>query len=215
MTFIALSAALLLPTLSLGDVSAVGTDAEPGIPAPAQETDALTWNIDTTHSELTFRIRHLVSRVRGTFREWEGVIVADPANLQEGTVNVTIQTASIFTNNEQRDEHLRSADFFDAANHPTITFRSRRVEVEGDALRVIGDLTIRGNTREVVLAGETLGVDDAGNGQRVVGFEVGTRINRLDYGVRWNRGAEGGGVILGDDVDIAIVVAARTPRTGN
>lgn len=181
----------------------------------ALETDALTWNIDTTHSELTFRIRHLVSRVRGTFREWEGVIVADPANLQEGTVNVTIQTASIFTNNEQRDEHLRSADFFDAANHPTITFRSRRVEVEGAAVRVIGDLTIRGTTREVVLEGETLGVDDAGNGQRVVGFEVGTRINRLDYGVRWNRGAEGGGVILGDDVDIAIVVAARTPRTGN
>jgi polyisoprenoid-binding protein YceI len=177
-------------------------------PAPSPEATApVRWRIDTTHSELSFRIRHLVSRVSGTFNEWSGAIVADPGNLAGGSVEVEIRTASIFTSNERRDNHLRSDDFFDAPNHPSITFRSTRVEQRGRELRVHGNLTIRGVTRPVVLEGRMLEVTGA-PGRRRIGFEAETRIDRMDYGVSWNRGAEGGGVMLGDEVTIRIAVAA-------
>jgi polyisoprenoid-binding protein YceI len=177
-------------------------------PAPSPEATApVRWRIDTTHSELSFRIRHLVSRVSGTFNEWSGAIVADPGNLAGGSVEVEIRTASIFTSNERRDNHLRSDDFFDAPNHPSITFRSTRVEQRGRELRVHGNLTIRGVTRPVVLEGAMLEVTGE-PGRRRIGFEAETRIDRMDYGVSWNRGAEGGGVMLGDEVTIRIAVAA-------
>ena len=181
--------------------------------APASRAEAalsaapVRWQIDATHSELTFRIRHLVSRVNGSFNTWSGTIVADPASLGGGSVNVEIQTASIDTNNERRDTHLKSADFFDAAAHPTITFRSTRVETRGEDLRVHGNLTIRGVTRPVVLEGRMLEVAGA-PGRRRIGFEAETRINRMDYGVSWNRAAEGGGAVLGDEVTISIAVEA-------
>ena len=165
------------------------------------------WQIDQAHSELTFRIRHLVSRVNGSFNTWSGTIVADPANLAGGSVSVDIQTASIDTNNERRDGHLRSDDFFDAENHPTITFRSTRVVASGRDLQVHGNLTIRGITKPVVLRGRMLEVGGA-PGRRRIGFEAETTINRMDYGVSWNRAAEGGGVTLGDEVTISIAVEA-------
>jgi polyisoprenoid-binding protein YceI len=171
------------------------------------------WRIDTAHSELSFRIRHLVSRVSGTFNEWSGTLRADPADLSTGAVEVEIRTASIFTNQERRDTHLRSADFFDAEAHPRITFRSTRVESRGGALRVHGDLTIRGVTRPVVLEGRLLEVTGA-PGRRRIGFEAETRINRLDYGLTWNRAAEGGGVVLGDEVTIRMAVAAAEQADG-
>lgn len=188
--------ALVLATLPVAHAEAHAPAAGP-----------VRWEIDTTHSEMTFRIRHLVSRVRGSFNQWSGTLVADPANLAGGSVEVRIQTASIFTNNERRDNHLRSDDFFDAANHPEITFRSTRVETRGGELRVHGDLTIRGTTRPVVLEGEMLEVTGA-PGQRRIGFEAVTRINRMDYGVSWNRAAEAGGAVLGDEVVIAVTIAA-------
>jgi polyisoprenoid-binding protein YceI len=189
---------LLAPTLLLG-----------GGPAPATAPAAapVTWNIDATHSELTFRIRHLVSRVNGSFNQWSGTIVADPQSLAGGSVNVEIQTASIDTNHERRDNHLRSADFFDAATHPTITFRSTRVETQGQELKVHGNLTIRGVTRPVVLEGRMLEVGGVA-GKRRIGFEAETTINRMDYGVSWNRAAEGGGAVLGDEVRISIAIEA-------
>ncbi len=186
--------------------AAVAAAPAPQVPAPAAAAP-VRWQIDATHSELTFRIRHLVSRVRGQFNTWSGTIVADPASLGGGSVSVEIQTASIDTNNERRDTHLRSADFFDAENHPTITFRSTRVEANGRDLRVHGNLTIRGVTRAVVLEGQMQEVSGA-PGRRRIGFEAETRINRMDYGVSWNRAAEGGGAVLGDEVTIAIAVAA-------
>lgn len=188
---------------------ALSLAAIPVLPAGASAPAAqeVRWEIDTGHSELSFRIRHLVSRVSGSFNQWSGTLVADPANLAGGSVEVEIQTASIFTNNERRDTHLRSDDFFDAANHPVITFRSTRVEVRGEALRVHGNLTMRGVTRPVVLEGRALGVSGT-PGRRRVGFEAETRIDRTDFGVRWNRGAEGGGVVLGDEVTIRIAVSA-------
>jgi polyisoprenoid-binding protein YceI len=193
-----LSALLLAPALLLGGTT----------PAAAPKPAPVTWQIDVAHSELTFRVRHLVSKVSGTFGDWKGTVVADPANLSGGSVNVEIQTASIDTRNERRDTHLRSADFFDAPNHPTITFRSTRVQAQRNgALEVYGNLTIRGVTKPVVLDGRMLQV--AGQpGRRRIGFEASTTIDRMDYGVSWNRAAEGGGLTLGDDVEITIAVEA-------
>ncbi len=200
-----LATLLLAPALLFGGVA----------PAPVTAgKPPVTWEIDVTHSELSFRIRHLVSRVSGTFGEWKGTIVADPANLSAGTVNVEIQAASIDTRNARRDTHLRSGDFFDAANHPTITFRSTRVQPgRSGALKIYGNLTIRGVTKPVVLDGRMLEVGGT-PGRRRIGFEASTTINRMDYNVAWNRAAEGGGVVLGDDVEITIAVeAAEQPAS--
>ena len=176
------------------------------ITAQAAAPSLPTWRIDAGHSELTFRIRHLMSRVSGTFREWSGTIQADPANWAGAAVDVTINTASIDTRNDSRDVDLRSEKFFDAANHPTISFRSTKVETIGTSLRITGELTIRGVTRPVVLEGAVLGVNE---GQRPrAGFEASTTINRLDYGVTYNRIVEGGGTLLGDDVQIDIAIEA-------
>lgn len=197
-----------LAVLALAVLPAAVSAAPAPAPAPAAPpADAVRWRIDAAHSELTFRIRHLVSRVSGSFNEWGGTIVADPANPAGGSVEVEIRTASIFTNNERRDNHLRSDDFFDAEAHPTITFRSTRVEARAGGLRVHGDLTIRGTTRPVVLEAEMPEVTGT-PGRRRIGFEAETRIDRTAFGVSWNRGAEGGGVVLGDEVTIRIAVSA-------
>ncbi len=193
-----LASLFLAPSLLLGG----GTT-----PAPAPVAAPVTCQIDSSHSEDTFRVRHLVSRVRGGFNDFSGNIVADPANLGAGSVQVEIKTASIDTNNERRDTHLRSADFFDAATHPTITFRSTRVEANGRNLKVHGNLTMRGVTKPVVLEGQMLDVGGAA-GKRRIGFEASTTINRMDYGVTWNRAAEGGGAVLGDEVQITLNIEA-------
>jgi polyisoprenoid-binding protein YceI len=199
--------------IALAVIVAAGGTVSAAAPAAAQATlpaavgAPVHWRIDATHSDLSFRIRHLVSRVRGTFGEWSGHLVVDPANLAGGSVEVEIRTASIDTRNERRDAHLRSDDFFDAGNHPTITFRSRRVEAEGNDLHVYGDLTIRGVTRPVVLQGRMLEVAGA-PGRRRMALEATTTIDRMDYGVSWNRAAEIGGVVLGDEVQISLLVAA-------
>ena len=171
----------------------------------------LAWRIDANHSDVTFRVRHLVSRVPGTFDRWTADLRGDPADWSTGSVAVSIETASINTRQEKRDNHLRSDDFFDAANHPTITFRSRSVAAEGDRLRIQGDLTIRGVTRPVVLDGEIVALTQAADGSYRVGFNATTRIDRHDFGVSWNRAAEGGGLVLADDVDIEINLAAVAP----
>jgi len=200
---VALAAAA--PTLLSAPVQA----AEPG----PRRSPPVTWRIDVTHSELTFRVRHLVSRVRGTFRDWSGTITADTADLTAGSVRVEIRAGSIFTDNERRDAHLRSPDFFAADSFATIAFVSTRVERTGSDLRVTGNLTIRGVTRSVTLTGTYNGVQSTGQpGGERIGFEFRTRINRLDYGVRWNRAVEAGGMILGDEVDIDITIEAM-PRT--
>lgn len=178
----------------------------PAGPAPA-EAPPVTWRIDQPHSDISFRIRHLVSRVRGRFGEWSGTIVADPRNLAGGSVQVEIKTASIDTNNEPRDTHLRSVDFFDAEKHPTITFRSTRVQTRGRGITVAGNLTMHGVTRPVVLTSEATAPAGAA-GKRRIGFEASTSISRKDFDVTWNRAAEGGGVVLGDEVEITINIEA-------
>ena len=178
-------------------------------PAAAAPADPNAWRIDPSHSDLSFSIRHFVSRVRGTFGRWAGTIVIDTADITKGSVDVTIQATSIDTQNENRDNDLRSANFFEVEKFPTITFRSTKVEGSKDDLTVTGDLTIRGVTKPVVLKGRYLGVTAPDQrGTRRMGFEATTTINRLDYGVTWNRAVEGGGVMLGDDVRIDIMIEA-------
>jgi polyisoprenoid-binding protein YceI len=167
-----------------------------------------TWRIDPTHSELSFRIRHYVTKVRGTFSKWEGAIAADPKSLDKGSVQVTIDAKSIDTNNERRDQDLRSNNFFATDSFPTLSFTSSRVEETGGTLRVHGDLTIRGITRPVVLEGSFSGITKDAQGKERIGFEASTRINRLDHKVTWNRAIEGGGLMLGDEVEINITIEA-------
>lgn len=179
------------------------------IQAPlTSDTTPAVWQIDAGHSDISFRIRHFMSRVRGTFKQWEGTITGDSANWANGSVNITIQTGSIDTGHERRDNDLRSSNFFDAANHPTIIFKSTRVEVQGSELKISGDLTIRGVTQPVVLAGRFLGSSASGQGRVRVGFEATTRIDRTSFGVTWNRALEGGGVMLGDEVEVELAVEA-------
>ena len=175
--------------------------------------DPSLWRIDKSHSELTFQIRHFMGRVRGTFRDWSGtILVADPSKWEDGSVEVVIKTASIFTDHEKRDEDLRSSSFFAADSFPTITFQSTRIERAGDAAKIHGSLTMRGVTRPVVLEGKFLGLRQFPNDVERVGFEATTTINRLDFGVSWNRLVEGAGMTLGDDVKVDVTIEATRRR---
>jgi polyisoprenoid-binding protein YceI len=166
-----------------------------------------TWKIDPTHSDLSFSIRHFVSRVRGQFGVWTGTIVADPNDWSTASVEVTAQTATIDTNNERRDADLRSPNHFDAEANPTITFRSTKVtRFAGDSVAVAGNLTIHGITKPVVLRGRLNGITGV-PGKRRAGFEAETVVTRKDFDMTWNRVVEGSSM-LGDEVKIEIDVAA-------
>ncbi|HKQ97208.1 MAG TPA: YceI family protein [Candidatus Polarisedimenticolia bacterium] len=173
----------------------------------AQAAD--TYTLDPNHTTVGFTVRHFFTKVPGKFTKFEGTIVYDSADLSKSTVNVTIETASIDTEVADRDKHLRSADFFDAEKNPKITFVSTKVKPMGaNKAQIEGTLTIRGVTKTVTLDVDLLGSGpDAWGGYRA-GFEAHTKINRMDYGVAWNRVVEGGGSVLGDDVDINLSIEA-------
>lgn len=206
MTSRSLTALLALPAVLAVAAPAVGTMDVP--PQRVEAPAAATYVIDPVHSELSFRIRHLVGRVAGTFTEWGGTVVVDPADLAGGSVEVTVQTASISTLNADRDAHLRTPDFFAADSFPTMTFRSSRVEVDGDRLKVHGDLTLRGKTKPVVLDGRYTGriAKDPWGGERIA-FVASTTIDRQDFGVSFNQTVEEMSVI-GDEVEIEIAIEA-------
>lgn len=208
MIFRSLSALALTAALATLPLHAQTASGGPAAAPAATAQGPLAWRLDANHSDITFRIRHLVTRVSGTFDRWTADLKADPADWSSGSVSVSIETASINTRQERRDNHLRSEDFFDAANHPAITFQSRRVTADGNRLRIEGDLTIRGITKPVVLDGEVVAVTTAPDGARRAGFHATTTINRHDFGVSWNRAAEGGGLVLADEVEIEINLAA-------
>lgn len=166
-----------------------------------------TWSIDPAHSHVEFAVRHLmISTVKGRFAEFTGTVEVDPADLATARLGVTINTASLDTRTTDRDNHLRSADFFDVANHPTLTYVSRRVERNGDSYLVIGDLTIRGVTREVPLAVALTGQAKDPWGNQKMAFEATAKINRTDFGLTWNAALEAGGVLVGEEVKISIDV---------
>jgi polyisoprenoid-binding protein YceI len=177
------------------------------VTAATQNSKPTQWQIDPAHSAAHFSVRHLmISNVRGEFTKLSGSAVIDPVNLEKSTVEVTIDAASINTREPQRDEHLRSPEFFDAAKYPTLTFRSKRVDAHGaDEFKLTGDLTIHGVTKEVTfdVEGPTPSVKDPWGNTRA-GITAAAKINRKDFGVAWNGLTEAGGLVVGDEVKITI-----------
>jgi polyisoprenoid-binding protein YceI len=176
--------------------------------APAARA-ADTYTIDVSHSNVSFSIRHFFSKVPGRFGKYEGTIVYDPEDLGKSSVNVTIDAASIDTDLADRDKHLKSPDFFDVEKFPKITFASAKVKPVGkNKAQVEGTLTIKGVSKPVTLDIEVLGTGPDAWGNTRGGFEGRTRVNRQDFGVSWNKVVEGGGTILGDEVEIILNVEA-------
>ena len=178
-------------------------------PVPGALAGGSSWRIDPAHSHVEFAVRHLmISSVKGAFGDVQGTVWVDESDPRTVLVDIVIQVASIDTRQEQRDAHLRSPDFFDAAKFPTITFRSRRVQgnpLEGD-FRLTGDLTVRGITREV-----TLDVSPEGRltdpwGEERAGFSAHAKIDRTDFGLTWNQALEAGGVLVGNEIKLSIEV---------
>jgi polyisoprenoid-binding protein YceI len=168
-----------------------------------------TWTVDPAHSSVGFEVRHMmIATVRGQFREFEGTIMA-AESLAESRVAGKADVASIDTGQIDRDAHLRSADFFAAEHYPDITFESTRIEhVEGGMFRVVGDLTIRDQTHEIALATVVQGAGEDPWGNERVGLQARAVINRTDFGLTWQHRLAGGGVLVGDEVTIALDVSA-------
>ncbi len=186
------------------EVSTVTAAVRPVVPAfPSSR-----WVLDAAHSHMSFSVRHLmISNVRGEFQRASGEAIFDPQRPEASTIDVSIEVASINTREEKRDEHLRSADFFDVANYPAMTFVSKSVRRRGEGLEIVGDLSIRGTTREVTLAVEELtGVQGDPWGNQRVGASARTKIRRSDFGMQWNSALETGGVLVGDEVSIQLEV---------
>lgn len=184
----ALSLALLLPALAAA--------------AP------IVYKVDSDHSGVGFTIRHFVSNVPGRFKDFDGIIKYDPQNPAASSVSFTIQAASIDTDNGDRDNHLRGADFFDVEKFPTLTFSSTSVKaIDADTLEVTGDLTMKGQTKKVTVPVEVLGSVKTPRGEKA-GFETTFKLDRKEYGITWNRALDTGGAILGDEVKINISIEA-------
>jgi polyisoprenoid-binding protein YceI len=180
----------------------------------------MAWKIDPAHAQVTFSVRHMmIMNVRGHFEKFDGEVYFDEENPALSTVEVRIDAASINTNEPNRDAHLRSPDFLDVENYPYIVFQCKRVEADDDLHgRIIGDLTIRDITREVVLETEFLGKNQSPWGKTSAGFSAHTKINRKDWGLTWNVALETGGLLVGEeikiDIDLEIVKQAETELEG-
>ena len=168
-----------------------------------------TWVIDPTHTNLGFSARHaMVAKVRGNFGEFSGSFTIDGDNLAASTAEVTIQVASIDTKTADRDTHLKSPDFLDVENFPTLTFVSTAVTPKGDDVVITGDLTIHGVTKSVEIEYEFVGISQDPWGQTKIGFEGSTKISRKDFGLTWNAALETGGVLIGDEIKLNLDVEA-------
>ncbi len=169
-----------------------------------------TWNVDPSHSEIGFVVRHMmVSKVKGRFTGVAGTITV-AENVLDSSVVATVDAASIDTRDENRDNHLRSADFFDTETYPQLTFRSTGIRAEGDAFKLDGDLTIKGATRPVTFDVEFNGAaaNPLADGNPTAGFSAETEISRKDFGLEWNVALETGGVLVGDKVKIVLEIEA-------
>lgn len=164
---------------------------------------ATTWVLDASHSEIVFKVKHLmISNVKGEFRKVEGSVTADGADFSNGQVNITIDPASIYTNDEGRDGHLKAADFFDAEQYKTITFQSTSLTKKGDDFELKGNLTMKGVSKEITLDVEFGGVNKDPWGNEKAGFSVSGKINRKDWGLSWNAALETGGMLVSEEVRI-------------
>ncbi len=167
---------------------------------------AQEYTVDNSHTEVGFSVKHMVvATVRGQFNNFSGTIFFDENDLGKSSVEGVVKVASISTANEKRDEHLRSADFFDAAQYPDIVFKSKKFEKKGDGYVVYGDLTMRGVTKEIALDFTITGKITDPWGNERVGLEASGKINRMDFGVSWNKTIEAGGLVVSEEVKINIL----------
>jgi polyisoprenoid-binding protein YceI len=189
-------------------VFALGSFAAAGFAQPEK------YEIDPSHSNVSFTVRHMVvAKVSGGFKDFSGTILYDENDVTKSSVNVTIKTGSINTQNERRDNHLRSEDFFNAAKDSVITFVSKKVEKKGNGFVATGDLTMRGVTKQVELPFTILGKIEDARGKRL-GIEAGLKLDRFDYGVKWDRTMDSGGLVVSKEVDVNLTVEAisRKPQ---
>jgi len=179
--------------------------------APALAGD--TYSFDKAHTNVGFQVRHIFTNVSGKFTDFAGTIQVDRAKPESSTVEFTIQATSIDTSDQRRDQHLRSADFFDVANNPTITFKSTSVKANGkDSWLVTGDFTMHGVTKSIVLPVTLLGEGKDPMGNEKMGLETGFTLNRKDYGLTWNKTLETGGLLVGEEVKVQIAIEANKAK---
>lgn len=166
------------------------------------------WTLDPTHSELAFKVRHMmITNVKGEFRKFDASILTDGTDFTKSSIDVTIDAASIFTNEDKRDGHLKSADFFDVENYPTLTFKGTSFKKVGeDEYKLAGALTIKGVSKEVELNVEFGGINKDPWGNEKAGFSLEGKINRKDFGLNWNAALETGGVLVSEEVKISAEV---------
>jgi len=182
-----------------------------GLAGPAFTAE--TFSFDKSHTNVGFQVRHIFTMVSGHFTDYAGAIQVDRAKPESSTVEFTIQAKSIDTNEPRRDEHLRSADFFDVANHPTISFKSTSVKASGkDGFLVTGDLTMRGVTKPVTLPVTLLGEGKDPYGNEKMGLETTVTLNRKDFGLVWNKALETGGMLVGEEVKVQIAIEANKAK---
>ncbi|UJF27386.1 YceI family protein [Planococcus sp. 107-1] len=168
------------------------------------------WTIDPAHSEIGFSVKHMmISKVKGSFESFEAVVEANEEDLNGALIDFKINVASINTNNEDRDNHLRSADFFDAETYPEIKFNANDITKKGTEYELTGDLTIKGVTRPVTFEVEYGGKGTNPWGQEVVAFSAEGKVNRRDFGLTWNQALETGGVLVGEDIKISLELEAN------
>jgi polyisoprenoid-binding protein YceI len=176
----------------------------------ASVVSAATYQVDPAHSQVRFTVAHLVMfKVTGVFTEFSGTATADPESKTLQSITATIDTKSIDTRIEKRDNHLRSDDFFSADSFPQIKFVSKKIVGSGSDITIYGDLTIRDQTREITLKGSYLGSIQDGWGNQVAGFEAIGKINRKDFGLTWNKVLETGGLTVGEEVEIGLEIQAK------
>ena len=168
---------------------------------------AETFQVDSSHTQIHFTVQHLVVfKVRGNFNDFVGSLEVDPKTKNLISAEATIQTASIDTRIDKRDKHLRSSDFFDAAKYPKIHFKSKKVTGSGNNITMVGDITIKGVTKEIILKGSFLGTVQGPQGKLRAGFEATGMLNRKDFGLSWNKVTETGGLIVGDEIQIGLEI---------
>ena len=175
-----------------------------GLPAGAG-AEMARWDLDPDHSIIEFRVAHMVvSKTAGKFMDYTGVVEMDPDAHQFKTIEASINTASVNTNHEKRDAHLRNADFFDVEKYPTMTYKMKSYKKTGDSYTALGDLTLHGVTKEIALVGTFNGVTKDPWGNTRAGFTAEGKLNRKDFGMVWNKTLDTGGFVVGDDVQIRL-----------
>ncbi len=173
--------------------------------AVAEMEGVSIYTVDQAHSQIGFRVRHLgFNKVAGTFGDYDVKVALDPERLGTLEASLNVRTASVDTGNEKRDEHLRSGDFFESETYPEMTFESTEIRPDGESFELVGNLTLHGVSKEVVLKGEMLGRVTDPWGMERVAFEANTSLNRKDFGLVWNQVLESGGLLVAENVDVVI-----------